>query len=103
MGMAEDTVAYHDVDGDMIASRQEIWDSLVQWNVVRKRMSNGLKFVNTADRKGLEEFERSLDYMRRSPAKFPPKKLRPELKALFSLDKGTKVFPSLKMVKSLSD
>merc|ERR1712110_588549 len=32
---AEDTVAYHDTNDDMAVSRQELWDSLVQWNAVR--------------------------------------------------------------------
>merc|ERR1712039_541981 len=99
---AEDTVAYHDMDNDMTVTRQELWDSLVQWNVVRIRIREGLKLVNAADRKGLEALERSLDYMRRSPVEFP-KKLRPELEQLFSLPKGTKVFKSMKGVNSLSD
>jgi len=99
---AEDTVAYHDTDDNMIISRQELWDSLVQWNVVRVRVKRGLKLVNVADRDGLEAFERSLDYMRREPVKLP-KKLRPELKDLFSLKKGTKIFPSLKRINSFSD
>lgn len=90
--LAEDTVAYHDMNNDMIVSTQELWDSLVQWNVVRVRMSKGLQIMNKADKQGIEEFERSLDYMRRKPAEFP-KKLRPELKSLFSLKKGTKIFP----------
>ena len=46
--------------------------------------------------------ERSLDPLRRQPAVLP-KKLRPELTELFKLQKGTKVFPSLKRVHSLSD
>merc|ERR1711862_954702 len=80
---AEDTVAYHDMNGDMVASRQEVWDSLVQWNVIRTKMRYGLKnFLNLADREGLERFEKSLDYMRREPAVLP-KRLRPELEALF--------------------
>merc|ERR1712151_540245 len=99
---AEDTVAYHDMDDDMVASRQEIWDSLVQWNVVRVRMHNGLKLINTADRAGLEALEKSLDYLRRKPVEFP-KKLRPELQSLFSLPKGTKILKSLKGISSLSD
>eukprot|EP00928_Gymnodinium_smaydae_P047177 TRINITY_DN3146_c3_g1_i1.p1 TRINITY_DN3146_c3_g1~~TRINITY_DN3146_c3_g1_i1.p1 ORF type:complete len:588 (+),score=150.49 TRINITY_DN3146_c3_g1_i1:74-1765(+) len=99
---AEDTVAYHDMDGDMVASRQELWDSLVQWNVVRIRIREGLKLVNVADRRGLEKFETSLDYMRRKPAEFP-KKLRPELEQLFSLPKGTKVFKTTKHINSFSD
>jgi len=99
---AEDTIAYHDMDDDMAVSRQELWDSLVQWNVVRMRINEGLRFVNTADRKGLEEFERSLDFMRRDPIVLPIK-LRPELAQLFALKKGTKVLKSLKGVNSLSD
>merc|ERR1711972_243157 len=99
---AEDTVAYHDMDNDMTVTRQELWDSLVQWNVVRVRISEGLKLVNTADRKGLEALEKSLDYMRRKPTEFP-KKLRPELEQLFSLPKGTKIFKSMRGVNSLSD
>mmetsp|Transcript_168173 Transcript_168173/g.540256 ORF Transcript_168173/g.540256 Transcript_168173/m.540256 type:complete len:547 (+) Transcript_168173:45-1685(+) len=99
---AEDAVAYHDMDNDMVVSRQELWDSLVQWNVVRIRIQEGLKFVNKVDRKGLEAFETSLDFMRRAPIALP-KKLRPELTDLFSLPKGTKVFPSLKGVSSFSD
>jgi len=98
--LAEDTVAYHDKDDDMVVSTQELWDSLVQWNVVRVRMFNGLKLVNSADKKGLEEYERSLDVLRRKPATFP-EKMRPELKALFSLKKGTKIFA--KQPKSFSD
>jgi len=99
---AEDTVAYSDLDDDMIVSRQELWEALVQWNVVTIRMTQGLKLVNMADREGLEAFEKSLDYMRREPAEFP-QRLRPELEELFSLPKGTKVFPSLKQVRSFSD
>mmetsp|Transcript_38129 Transcript_38129/g.109045 ORF Transcript_38129/g.109045 Transcript_38129/m.109045 type:complete len:548 (+) Transcript_38129:65-1708(+) len=99
---AEDTVAYSDLDNDMVASRQEVWEALVQWNVVRVRMAEGLRHVNVADRRRLEEFEKSLDYMRREPATFP-KKLRPELERLFSLKEGTKVFESLKGVSSFSD
>jgi len=99
---AEDTVAYHDMDGDMVASRQELWDSLVQWNVVRTRVSKGLKILNMADRAGVEELERSMDHFRREPATFP-KKLRPELQQLFSLEPGTKVMKSLKGVNSFSD
>merc|ERR1712113_130293 len=98
---AEDTVAYHDMDNDMVVSRQELWDSLVQWNVVRVRMREGLKLVNTADRAGLEAFEKSLDFMRRAPAK-PPKKVRPELQALFSLPKGTQIFPEIGRIHSFS-
>jgi len=64
-------------------------------------MKEGLKYVNRADRAGLEAFEKSLDHLRRNPVKFP-KKLRPEL-ALFRLKAGTKVFPSLKGITSLSD
>ena len=30
----EDTVAYHDKDDDMVVSRQELLDSLAQWNLV---------------------------------------------------------------------
>lgn len=100
--VAEDTVAYHDKNDDMIVSTQELWDSLVQWNVVRVRMQEGLKFVNKADKAGLEAFETSLDFMRRSPVKLP-KKLRPELKALFSLPKGTKIFPKIGRINSFSD
>jgi len=99
---AEDTVAYHDMDNDMIVSRQELWDSLVQWNVVRFRILHGLKLVNRADRAGLEAFERSLDYLRRDPMQLPTK-LRPELEQLFSLRKGTEIFRSLKGVNSFSD
>eukprot|EP00927_Polykrikos_kofoidii_P029339 TRINITY_DN25385_c0_g1_i1.p1 TRINITY_DN25385_c0_g1~~TRINITY_DN25385_c0_g1_i1.p1 ORF type:complete len:539 (+),score=99.87 TRINITY_DN25385_c0_g1_i1:131-1747(+) len=99
---AEDTVAYHDKDDDMVVSRQELWDSLVQWNVVSIRMKKGLKFMNTADRKGLEDFEKSLDRFRRKPMVLP-KKLRPELQEIFQLPKATKIFPSMKSVKSLSD
>jgi len=99
---AADTVAYHDMDDDMIVSRQELWDSLVQWNVVRIRVREGLKHVNKADRAGLEAFERSLDNLRRSPATLP-KGLRPELQEIFSLGKGTRLFKSLKHVRSLSD
>mmetsp|Transcript_76498 Transcript_76498/g.167126 ORF Transcript_76498/g.167126 Transcript_76498/m.167126 type:complete len:446 (+) Transcript_76498:725-2062(+) len=99
---AEDTVAYHDMNDDMRVSRQELWDSLVQWNVVRIRMQEGLKYVNSADREGLEKFERSLDYMRRNPVTFP-NKLRPELRDIFSLPTGTKLLKSLKGVHSLSD
>jgi len=88
---AEDTVAYNDLDDDMVVSKQELWDSLVQWNVVRIRMQEGLGLVNVADRKGLEDFEKSLDYLRRSPVELP-QKLRPELEELFSLPKGTKIF-----------
>jgi hypothetical protein len=98
--LAEDTVAYHDMNNDMVVSTQELWDSLVQWNVVRVRMSKGLGFMNTADKKGIEEFERSLDYMRRTPAVFP-KKMRPELDGIFSLKKGTKLYP--KTPRSYSD
>merc|ERR1712039_303000 len=99
---AEDTVAYHDMDNDMVATRQELWDSLVQWNVVRIRMQEGLKLINAADREGVEALERSLDKFRRKPVDFP-KKLRPELQALFSLPKGTKVFKTLKGINSFSD
>jgi len=99
---AEDTVAYHDMDNDMVVSRQELWDSIVQWNVVRVKMREGLKLVNTADRQGLEAFERSLDYLRRQPIQFP-KQLRPELENLFALPEGTKIFKSLKGVNSFSD
>merc|ERR1712232_1445303 len=98
---AEDTVAYHDQDDDMVVSKQELWDSLVQWNVVRVRMAKGLKLVNSADREGLHDFEKSLDYMRRQPIELP-QKLRPELDMLFSLPKGTKIFPSMRNVKSFS-
>mmetsp|Transcript_11893 Transcript_11893/g.32141 ORF Transcript_11893/g.32141 Transcript_11893/m.32141 type:complete len:538 (-) Transcript_11893:118-1731(-) len=99
---AEDTVAYNDLDDDMVVSRQELWESLVQWSVVRIRMREGIKLANRADRAGLEAFERSLDPLRRTPATFP-NKLRPELERLFSLPKGTQVFSSLKHVKSFSD
>jgi hypothetical protein len=99
---ADDTVAYHDMDDDAKVTKQELWDSLVQWNVVRIRMKEGLKYVNSADRAGLEAFEKSLDAFRRNPVKFP-KKLRSELKALFKLKSGTQVFPSLKGITSLSD
>lgn len=66
-------MAYHDLDGDMKASSQEILDALVQWNVVRVRIQHGLRLINEADRVGLEDFERSLDHMRRTPAKIPTK------------------------------
>jgi len=99
---AEDTVAYHDKNDDMIVSRQELLDSLAQWNVVRVRIAKGLQYVNTADKQGLMDFERSMDYMRRGPVEFP-KKMRPELERLFSLKKGTKIFPSTKGINSLSD
>lgn len=99
---AADTIAYSDLDNDMVASRKEIWESLVQWNVVRIRVQEGLKIVNRADRQGLEDFERSLDFMRRQPVTFPTK-LRPELEGLFSLPKGTKVLKSMKGVDSFSD
>jgi hypothetical protein len=99
---ADDTVAYHDMDDDGKVTKQELWDSLVQWNVVRVRMREGMKYINRADRAGLEAFEKSLDPFRRNPVKFPMK-LRPELKALFKLKPGTKVFPSLKGITSLSD
>merc|ERR1712050_517162 len=68
---AEDTVAYSDLNDDMVVSRQELWESLVQWNVVRVRIDEGLKIVNRADRKGLEAFERSLDPLRRAPVEIP--------------------------------
>lgn len=99
---AEDTVAYHDKDDDMVVSRQELLDSLAQWNVVRIRMKEGIKLVNKADLQGVKDFEKSLDYMRRAPATFP-KKMRPELEHLFSLTKGTKIFPDLRGVNSFSD
>jgi len=100
--LAEDTVAFHDQNNDMVVSTQELWDSLVQWNVVRIRMQVGLKLLNKADRKGLEAFERSLDFMRRAPVELP-KKLRPELNAIFSLPKGTKLFPNIGRIQSASD
>lgn len=100
--LAEDTVAYNDLDDDMVVSRDELWESLVQWNVVRARIQEGLKLVNVADRAGLEAFERSLDDLRRQPAKLP-RKLRPELTDLFALPKGTRIFESIKRVKSFSD
>jgi len=99
---AEDTVAYHDKDDDMVVSRQELLDSLAQWNVVKIRMREGIKLVNKADLQGVKDFETSLDYMRRQPVTFP-KKMRPELKQLFSLKKGTKIFPDLRGVNSFSD
>lgn len=99
---AQDTVAYHDTNDDMEVSRQEVWDSLAQWNVVAIRMKEGLKLLNKADRAGLESFERSFDYMRRQPATIATK-LRPELEALFSLPKGTKILNSMRGVNSLSD
>ena len=68
---AEDTVAYHDLDGDMQATKQEILDSLTQWNVVRTRVMTSLELINTGKRKQLEQFERSLDWMRREPAEIP--------------------------------
>eukprot|EP00747_Dinoflagellata_sp_TGD_P184438 gnl/TRDRNA2_/TRDRNA2_40046_c0_seq1.p1 gnl/TRDRNA2_/TRDRNA2_40046_c0~~gnl/TRDRNA2_/TRDRNA2_40046_c0_seq1.p1 ORF type:complete len:215 (+),score=57.60 gnl/TRDRNA2_/TRDRNA2_40046_c0_seq1:83-646(+) len=101
---AEDTVAYHDQDDDTVVTRKELWESLVQWNVVVTRIREGLKLVNQADRKGLEEFEKSFDYLRREPVEIPSfKKLRPELKELFSLKSGTTILPSLKGINSLSD
>jgi len=99
---AEDTVAYHDMNDDMEVSKQELWDSLVQWNVVRIRIKEGLKLANKADKDGLTAYEKSLDYLRREPAKFNVK-LRPELQELFSLPKGTKLFPSLRGIDSFSD
>jgi len=99
---AEDTVAYHDMNDDMKVSRQELWDSLVQWNVVRVRVTEGLKFLNQADRQGLEALERSLDYLRREPIGLP-KSVRPEMEEIFRLGKGTKILPSLKRVHSISD
>merc|ERR1712045_171361 len=99
---AEDVVAYHDMNDDMEVSKQELWDSLVQWNVVRVRIKEGLKLVNKADKAGLQAYEKSLDYLRRSPAKFDVQ-LRPELQQLFSLPKGTKLFPSLRGINSFSD
>mmetsp|Transcript_50668 Transcript_50668/g.133840 ORF Transcript_50668/g.133840 Transcript_50668/m.133840 type:complete len:348 (+) Transcript_50668:2-1045(+) len=99
---AEDTVAYHDADDDMVISRQELWDSLVQWNVVRVRVREGLKLVNVADLDGLEAFEKSLDFLRRGPVA-PPPRLRPELRRLFALPKGTRIFKSLKGISSFSD
>merc|ERR1712039_1068665 len=83
---AEDTVAYSDMNDDMKISKQELWDSLVQWNVVRSRIQRALQYANKADRTGLEEFERSLDNLRRRPVELP-KRLRPEMDALFSLPK----------------
>lgn len=100
--LSEDTVAYHDMDDDQVISRQELWDSLVQWNVVRVRTREGLKYVNEADLQGLQAFEHSLDHMRREPIVLT-KKMRPELEMLFSLPKGTKVLPSLRDVQSFSD
>lgn len=101
---AEDTVAYNDIDGDMIVSRQELWDSLVQWSVVRIRVREGLKLVNNADLEGVKAWERSLDSFRREPVSFPNDEgMRPELQQLFSLPKGTKVFKSMKGVGSFSD
>lgn len=99
---AEDTVAYHDMDDDMVVSKQELWDSLVQWNVVRIRIKEGLKVVNRADRAALEQLERSLDYLRRQPITLPTN-LRPELNDIFELKPGTKILPSLKDVHSFSD
>merc|ERR1712146_212974 len=95
-------VAYHDMDDDMVVSRQELLDSLAQWNVVRLRLSHGISLVNRADRKAVVQFEKSLDFMRRKPAVLP-KQLRPELKEIFKLPKGTTIFPSLRGVQSLSD
>lgn len=100
--MAEDTVAYHDMNDDMKVSKQELWDSLVQWNVVRVRMQEGLKLLNRADRAGLEAWERSLDYLRREPMDLP-KDVRPEMQEIFDLGKGTKILSSLKGVHSISD
>jgi len=97
---AEDTVAYSDLNDDKEVSKQELWDSLVQWNAVRIRMREGLKLVNRADKEGLLAYEQSLDPLRRAPAKFDGK-LRPELEELFSLPVGTKIFP--KAPKSFSD
>jgi hypothetical protein len=99
---SEDTVAYHDLDDDMTASKQEIWESLVQWNVVRMRIQRSLELANVADREGLESFERSLDHLRRKPVSMP-QKLRPEMEMLFALPKGTKVLKSLKGINSFSD
>eukprot|EP00933_Yihiella_yeosuensis_P013554 TRINITY_DN12502_c1_g1_i1.p1 TRINITY_DN12502_c1_g1~~TRINITY_DN12502_c1_g1_i1.p1 ORF type:complete len:561 (+),score=119.75 TRINITY_DN12502_c1_g1_i1:54-1736(+) len=87
---AEDCVAYHDMDGDMVVSKQELWDSLVQWNVVRWRIKQGLQYASVADREGLEDMEKSLDSFRRHPLKVPTK-LREELQHLFMLEKGTKI------------
>eukprot|EP00929_Paragymnodinium_shiwhaense_P106316 TRINITY_DN71603_c0_g1_i1.p1 TRINITY_DN71603_c0_g1~~TRINITY_DN71603_c0_g1_i1.p1 ORF type:complete len:543 (+),score=121.32 TRINITY_DN71603_c0_g1_i1:66-1694(+) len=99
---AEDTVAYSDLDNDMVVTRDELWAALVQWNVVSMRIKMGLNYVNTADREGLEKFEKSLDHMRRQPVQLP-KKLRPELAQLFRLPKGTKIFKNLKGINSFSD
>ncbi|CAJ1444586.1 unnamed protein product [Effrenium voratum] len=99
---AEDTVAYHDMNDDGKVSRQELWDSLVQWNVVRVRVQEGLKLLNRGDRKGLEALERSLDYLRREPLKLP-KKVRPEMQDIFQHAKGSKLFRSLNGITSISD
>mmetsp|Transcript_6349 Transcript_6349/g.13868 ORF Transcript_6349/g.13868 Transcript_6349/m.13868 type:complete len:574 (+) Transcript_6349:73-1794(+) len=100
---AEDTVAYHDMNEDNVVSKQELWDSLVQWNVVRTRLSVGLKFVNQADREGLEAFEKSLDFMRRTPLELPAK-VRPELEEIFALDpKNLPLFNKINDLRSFSD
>lgn len=99
---AEDMVAYHDLNDDKVVSRQELWDSLVQWNVVRMRVKKGLALVNKADLAGLEAFERSLDYLRRSPVQFPSH-LRAELEHVFHFEKGTKILRSVKGIESYSD
>mmetsp|Transcript_35705 Transcript_35705/g.80638 ORF Transcript_35705/g.80638 Transcript_35705/m.80638 type:complete len:566 (+) Transcript_35705:57-1754(+) len=99
---AADTVAYHDMNDDNIVSRQELYESLVQWNVVRMKMQLGLKLVNEADREGLEAFERSFDFMRRKPVEFPTK-LRDELEEVFSLDKKHVPLFQNKEIKSFSD
>merc|ERR1712194_16011 len=57
---AEDTVAYHDKDDDMVVSQQELLDSLAQWNVVRVRMKKGIEYVNSADLAGIKAFEKSM-------------------------------------------
>jgi len=102
---AQDTVAYHDTDNDMKASKQEILDSLTQWNVVRMHVMTALELINTGKRKELEKFERSLDAMRRKPAQIPTK-LRPELEMAFKYAaRAGKIFPQLEAygVNSLSD
>jgi len=102
---AEDTVAYHDLDGDMQATKQEILDSLTQWNVVRTRVMTSLELINTGKRKQLEQFERSLDWMRREPAEIPTQ-VRQELDTAFKYAaRAGKIFPQLERygVLSLSD
>lgn len=98
---AEDTVAYGDLNDDMVIDRQELWDSLVQWNVVHVRIKEGLKYICTADKEGLWKLEESLDYLRREPAS-PPRTLRPELQQLFRIETGKNVC-NPKKIGSISD